>query len=804
MFDQKQLRKYIYSALSFILFFTVLHIAIVALYNTYKTEDYRLLTISSSENARSKPVKLIGDKTFNTTFTAIADNLGIVAIRFNTTSQTKPGYILFRIKEVGAETWYYSNTYKSDQFQNDALFQIGFPPLYESKNKKYELEVKSLFGNNDNYLQISNLQYVPKFTYPKSELLSVPKLITFVSNKLFSFVYNTNLLGWIFVLLPLLVVTVFYILHKKYFFSFFALWVVFLNDIKQNCNLKTILNWRRKNEFLLIIYYLMLIWVSIIQRDLPQNYQTLLRTIGAISIAGVIAYFMLRIKSKKAHWLIALTLVTYIILKISFFDTEPKWDGRLYFGYMQQSFDVISPFLTNFSKVFSYVGHPAHGYATYLMIGRLITLDPIINMHIMNTLLGVFTLVCIYAFLQKFFDMSRLNAAIMTGLFAFNPLINAISLSPNIDYPVVCFFAIALCLLVYDKIFLSSFVFTLMAFSKETGLLIYLLFISTEFALMLSGRSHIFNQYFKRLTESGEHKLTKLVVYLIILLTPVFLFGLRYLLSAGETWKGNYYVHPEIPFLIHPELLYQRIGQVFILNFQWILIIATILMSIRFVKQFERSYVFIFSGSIYLIIMTLYNTYVHPRYIASLHLFIFLILASLVASIKKWSRGHLVILIFLQLLLLVQNFHSIDPVSNYYFDTYRWGNYKLLKLGDDLQSRCDGMIYNFQYTYVQKLYKKFHETTKGQYTVILSDVKNLKGSGNGWAHEFPHAPYIEAKNLTSSHILGDNVYYLFLPWLTNNVDISMSKVKDTYLIEKKGRIELNGYWLEFYKLRKRT
>lgn len=68
-------------------------------------------------------------------FKASKDGLGIVAVKFDTGGESIRGQVVFRIKEQGAEEWYYENSYKTNQFQDGEYFPFGFAEVAESNNK---------------------------------------------------------------------------------------------------------------------------------------------------------------------------------------------------------------------------------------------------------------------------------------------------------------------------------------------------------------------------------------------------------------------------------------------------------------------------------------------------------------------------------------------------------------------------------------------------------------------------------------------------------------------------------------------
>lgn len=100
---------------------------------------------------------LMSGKTFSQEINSKHDNLGIIAIRFQTFNRINNDTVVFRIKENTDQGWYYSANYNTDQFQDRELFPFGFPIINNSKDKIYKIEVESKFGSDSSHVRIDNL-----------------------------------------------------------------------------------------------------------------------------------------------------------------------------------------------------------------------------------------------------------------------------------------------------------------------------------------------------------------------------------------------------------------------------------------------------------------------------------------------------------------------------------------------------------------------------------------------------------------------------------------------------------------------
>ncbi len=86
--------------------------------------------------------------------------LGIVAVRFQAQDGDSDDELIFRIQEQGQEGWYWEHIYAVDQFKNDELFPFGFPPLPDSKGKRYQVQLEWMQGMSEDAGALSAVEPV--------------------------------------------------------------------------------------------------------------------------------------------------------------------------------------------------------------------------------------------------------------------------------------------------------------------------------------------------------------------------------------------------------------------------------------------------------------------------------------------------------------------------------------------------------------------------------------------------------------------------------------------------------------------
>lgn len=152
-------------------------------------------------------------------FTSQADNLGIVAVRFNTYFRINEDKLVFRLREKGKPKWVYENTYLVNQFQPGQLFTFGFPVIENSEGKSYQFELESIQGKPKDAISLSQQEpvFVTKHEYPKRTLFNdKEKLREFLFKKTLVLISDEEFLKNSFIyLLPLVFYLLFQIIYSE-------------------------------------------------------------------------------------------------------------------------------------------------------------------------------------------------------------------------------------------------------------------------------------------------------------------------------------------------------------------------------------------------------------------------------------------------------------------------------------------------------------------------------------------------------------------------------------------------------------
>lgn len=163
----------------------------IVLTATYLYSASNLTTINSNLSD-----KVLTKKTFNKLlkgdkitgrFTVLQNYLGQLSIRFYNYDRKINDEVVFRIKNINSNSWYYEHTYETNQFLPNDLFPFGFPVIPDSKGKTYLFEIESVKGKPDDSVTLSRMEPLVSlsFKYPKLLIIKDRNVfLEFVSNKI--------------------------------------------------------------------------------------------------------------------------------------------------------------------------------------------------------------------------------------------------------------------------------------------------------------------------------------------------------------------------------------------------------------------------------------------------------------------------------------------------------------------------------------------------------------------------------------------------------------------------------------------
>lgn len=458
--------------------------------------------------------------------------------------------------------------------------------------------------------------------------------------------------------------------------------------------------------------------------------------------------------------------IPYILFMLQYVDHVPIWDGYLYFETL---INAIEKLKSDFSlpalvEHFNFFSHPSMGYGLIVAIPQLLSPG---NAYILNTTnfaLSLLSFYCFYQILRYFLPEGHSRELLLiTLLFASNPLYIGVSINFNLDFPVLVFLTVMTYGLVWQKIWAFTLGAIFMAFSKESGILIYMETVVAVLSVMVG--SFICAKWNNRQVKvchflNDRILIKRPLLWLASLLAPGALLSIykvyRQHLKLTTFWDTRVGHESFIESLLdnfQMTIAATRMFQMFVINGTW-LIAAIIVFAfakylisrIRSSGSFLQFLLALFSQkfeerqSLHLLIMILiaggfvlfnvcYVTYTNPRYILPVVFYLYLLFALALFSIIANRIHRNFILAILIVFNVVQINDTLDPVSLALFGTFDFGQKQMLDTGSITKECCrrDQLVYNAEFTSIHHLVNataaqlQFSQDT----VVIANDMMNF-------------------------------------------------------------------------------
>jgi len=707
-----------------------------------KTKIYNFVPSNIHQSVRypkNVTYNILKGKEVDFEFDAKYNNLGETQFLFDGNERTNTDVIIFGIREKGSGNWYYQNSYSTAKIASGQFYTFGFPLISNSKGKTYELKIFSTNGSVHNSISLSK------------------------TVKEYQAIYNFP-----------------------------------LSFLKQNKNFISVFLFQKVENYLASIYFSDLIFLTF---WLAASAILTFSAVAFVEKLSGFAKFKLYFKNTiTKNYSILLLIFLYILSHIQFLSYSQYWDAEFYYNVIVSVSKHIGDSV-HFFQNFNILGHPSMGYTTLLAISQNIQNDNVYLLNIENLILAVLAIFAFYKIFLFFFKDRKLEAILTTAIFAFNPLFYATSISLNLDFPVLVFEVLAVYSFLYKKNLSFVIWSILLIFSKETGFLIYGSFI---------GGYLLISEIKRLVAHKNKFDYKKYLVFII----PVFLFVL-YLFSnhwklwsnqgpsdistsASFVWNNN----EVFSFGINSINIYTRLVQMFVMNFGWLLslvVLASLIKSLLLRedilekmsgenKDFIRMFIFV------MLIFTTFNLIyiVMPfsRYVVE-NVFFFSIISyvSLNYLIPKSKKWRIVILLIVSSLFVIQTFKAIDPSVNVlYGNKHMSENISSLFFG-----MADGLVYNAQFAYLDKLSDLIIKETKGDY--LIRDDAN--------EYFFKNIPFqTRVSDITKiQNPKPDKIVYVHFPWFSD-WDTDLNKLRKYYNVSYIKTLKFAGYTAELYSLEK--
>jgi len=606
-----------------------------------------------------------------------------------------------------------------------------------------------------------------------------------------------------------------------------------------------------------------------------------------ISFCGIFGFFMLlcsmymwssyyikKIKKKKfsldvikmclcenSDWLVIAIL--FVVLNMNIYELWIRSDGYIYYkGFFtnlgQWDFSLSS------LDTLRMAGHLTAGYSFIWTIGAVIFGTS--GLKVINMIMAVITIYCFKKILQQYApDLNRISSALIQTIFAFAPLFFGISYEISADYPIFAYFVWFIYCWCYKKAILGFFMACLFCFTKESSPFFLFGFLLGEFVYYLiqiwkNRQIGIFKQikdYFMQSYIFTAYAGILFVVSFLCSNTGWVEIGKKSITGESMT------VIPEavrevtggIPtgFNFNLDYIGAKLNELFFMHFSWVILIAYIIIGIILlwlrlkskIKDVNNQTIFPLLGAwiSFILFNLLFVTYLNYRYI-QLHWFFYVFFLGYITSrIQFKQKVFNIALTVIALLLLVESYITVDPVTYISFDKIDVGNIQVVttkkyfgadnllytkdERDDDVRGEMlfDSLIHNRQYIALEKLTEEMFSSLNynNNTQIILPPILNGKTeyTFRGYLGRPEFETYYwdeETNNITDNYRdikinfvdyysfiqiakPGDFAYYLQYPYIVGFDE--KAALENELVVEETIPFEKYGWTMNLLKIRKK-
>ncbi len=497
------------------------------------------------------------------------------------------------------------------------------------------------------------------------------------------------------------------------------------------------------------------------------------------------------------------------------------WDG---WAYAECAMDVAANhFALYFLRCY---GHPAYIYSGVLGAVQLLDLGNQLLLVLVNGTVLAVTTVGFHRLMRRAFPGGghETDIALLTAAFLLQPPFLASVIQPSLDLPVLTGTIWCTVLLVERRWFWCAASGTAMAFSKETGVLLFVVLLACCVVWVLARTPGTFTARLRALIPLAP-TVAPLVAYAGYVLTfrvvrpdesPVWQTGLG---------------PPLLEKLLTPRMdaeVASYLALLFVLNFAWLLTTSIVVdaavgvvrftrrRSARVVAGADRAVIgFLTLAAVTtLIALTRFTTYSNVRYVMAgtgllLPLaYVALVRLGLGPSTRRVALGTYTAL------LVVSALRTVDPLSRQLWGTFRFGSHRMLDMTSVTAECCgagrDQLVYSLEFT-------RFHDLTDSVVSTLVRDTATAialpsrmeyysvgRLDRSTWRRTLRRTGAFEATVVDGPWVLAraaapQTLVYVALPNARDSVTLAL--LSDRYVVGPERRFEASGYALSAYELR---
>jgi hypothetical protein len=521
--------------------------------------------------------------------------------------------------------------------------------------------------------------------------------------------------------------------------------------------------------------------------------------------------FWSRFVRRLPRWIVEAVpgIVLAAALLFPYLDYPLLWDGGWYYECLKTAMHSEFAF-----KNFLCFQHPTFLFIGIFTVPEYFLPNSVWAIHAVILAWHLLSVAAFSAICRKLLPHVRpLTRILATALFATQPVILANATALNPDTAVTYSFVILLALLMYGRHTLAIATGILMTFSKETGILFYML--ATAGHWIFAVRPHHISTV-RALRASWWR-----VPYLL----PAVLFVI-YSASGIAFFEGHDsgdLVRTMTSFdLLHPRF-HLMLKEIFVFQFTWIqtaiILVAGLLWLWRWDKglhphitQHTRLvwlFALLYAAGTYFI--TRYDHFNNVRYFMVIFPLGTALFAVSASSLFRHHRPREILLSFAILLQVTALFLSVDPISQRLFGTFPVGKLVMYPLGN-FDGCCaygrDQLVYNFQHLKLIALQDNiFRHIRPAQGTIIGNHPLSWFGFNEGFdlatyrrdSGPSPVMPlYLNAHDLTTMQDPPESFWYIEYPHMADQAE-QLLALQERFTQTETVMISEGGYTIPLHR-----
>ena len=413
------------------------------------------------------------------------------------------------------------------------------------------------------------------------------------------------------------------------------------------------------------------------------------------------------------EWELFWVILISTIIRIPLFVQEQIWDGGIYYSQIQQACQAFDFSMLSIWNSFRLCAHYSIAYTIIMSIGEFLLPGNMTGVFLVTLILTDVAIACIYIMLRKYWlNLEKRNAMLATLLISVCPLLLGLFCNVTLDSLLVVFTIFLLYAEYRKNMFMVSIWLLVIAQTKETGMVIVGGYLLTHIAIramnaMKRDRHDRLHFFF-----SDYSVICSCLGAMFLCIYTVAQQGLFIWMGMSNVVEGNLLTQYLNDIIKYPVLFLHKFEVIFILHFQWIptLVILFCFVWRKLVQKKKLGFPGMESCLGILIVFLTSNVYLFMYSLARYHIFsavMMWILAIIVlfktfpdflaSKLRYGMTWGILVIVFLQ------NFFYLDPITNMTFESFDTGNGKILSTEIAGGNFGDGLVNNARHIYLQDL-----------------------------------------------------------------------------------------------------